>query len=80
MAWITGPQQVEALFALRRPTGGRQLKTTERETGRDRAADERPFAEGLRCLPGTRGDSDLRHFTCADIATQTENLFLGAVD
>jgi hypothetical protein len=39
-----------------------------------------PFAEGLRCLPGTRGDSDLRHFTCADVAAQTKNLFLGAVD
>ena len=82
--WMAGtsPAMTKAfsLFALRRPAGRRQLKTIERKTGRDRATDERPFAKALRCLPGTCGDSYLRHFACTDVAAQTKNLFLGAVD
>jgi hypothetical protein len=81
--WMAGTSpamtKAFALFALRRPAGRRQLKTIERESGRDRAADKRPFAKAFRCLPDTRGDCYLRHFTCTDVAAQTKNLFLGAV-
>src|SRR5262245_43297491 len=56
------------------PAFGRELKARELESGRDRAADQRPIAEGFRRLPGMRRHHRLRAFAGGEVASENDAL------
>ena len=59
---------------FRLPSGGRQLKSGERKSRRDRAAEQRPVAEALRRLPGARRHDGLRLLAGGEVAAEPDSL------